>query len=124
MAKVFLKDFFIKNTASEIVAVSWQISTSRTFGVINNESIFDTENILSWDVVVRHYATGEKLNIDNIDLYARVKIYTRDMGKIHESDWYAAKLIDPTNGESDLTYDGNIIGRIKKHEDGTYTPLY
>ena len=124
MAKVFLKDFYIRNTNSAIVAVTWQVSVDKDFTIINNESIFDTENILEWDVGVVHYGTGNRLDLDKQPIYIRLKIYTRDMGVIHESDWFYAELIDPTEGEKDITYDGKVIGRIKDNKDGTYRVLY
>jgi len=124
MANFFLKDFYIKNTVSKIVAVSWQVSVSERFDIINNETIFDTEHILRWDVTITRYGSDVPLDVDDVPLYARVKVYTMDMGVTHESDWYVAKLIDPTNGEKDITFDGNVISRIKDNKDGTYTTLY
>ena len=124
MAKFFLKDFYIKDTTSKIVAVTWQVSVTEDFSIINNETIFDTENILLWDVLITHYGTGKPIDLDKIPIYARVKVYTRDMGVVHESDWFYAKLIDPTDGEKDLTYNGKVISRIKDNKDGTYTTLY
>ena len=124
MAKFFLKDFYIKNTTSKIVAVSWQVSVSETFGIINNETIFDTENILRWDVMINRYGSDKLLDIDNIPIYVRVKVYTVDMGVTHESDWFVAKMIEPTNNEKDITYNGKVISRIKDNKDGTYTTLF
>jgi GH15 family glucan-1,4-alpha-glucosidase len=124
MAKIFLKDFYIKNSTTQIVAVSWQVSITKDFSIINNESIFDTKNILEWDVGVLHYGTGKRLDLDNNTIYARVKIHSNDMGTINESDWFVAKLVDPTEGEKDITYDGKVISRIKDNKDGSYTVLY
>ena len=124
MAKFFLKDFYIVNTTSKIVAVTWQVSVSEDFSIINNETVFDTENILVWDVPVKYYGTDKLINLDKVPVNVRVKIYTRDMGIVHESDWFRAKLVDPTNGEKDITYNGKVISRIKNNKDGTYTTLY
>ena len=123
MAKVLLEDFYINNTTTQIVAVTWQLAVNNGFGVIIDESIFDRENILSWTPDLSHYSLDHRL-ADDQPLAVRIKAYTNDNGKTHESDWYEVKLIDPTNGETDLTYDGKIISRIKDNKDGTYTTLY
>ena len=123
MAKVLLKDFFINNTTTQIVAVTWQLAIDEKFTIIVDESIFDTVNILSWSPVISHYALDKSIG-DDEELFARIKIYTNDTGKTHESDWYNVKLVDPTNGEKDLTHNGKVITRIKDNKDGTYTTLY
>ena len=124
MSKVFLKDFYIVNATGAIIATSWQVSTISDFSIINSESIFDRNNILEWDIDLTHYANGKILDLDNIDIFIRVKIYTMDMGVTHESDWFEAELVNPTSDEKDITYDGNVISRIKVNEDGTYVTLY
>ena len=123
MAKVLLKDFFINNSTTQIVAVTWQIALDPEFNVILDESIFDTENILMWEPLILHKGTGQKLDSDE-ELYARLKIYTIDAGVTNESDWFNAKLIDPNDVEKDLTHKGKIVSRIKNNKDGTYTTLY
>ena len=123
MAKVLLKDFFINNTTSQIVAVTWQLAMDKEFEIIVDETVFDTENILSWTPEIIGYGI-DRNNYSDDALYIRVKVYTKDVGFTHESDWYNVKLMDPNNGESDLTYNGKVVGRIKDNKDGTYTTLY
>jgi len=123
MAKVFLKDFIINNSTTQIVAVTWQVALDKNFDVILDESIFDTENILMWEPNIKHRAIDKKYDTDD-EAFARLKIYTMDAGVTNESDWFEAKLVNPTNGEKDITYEGKIISRIRDNKDGTYTTLY
>jgi len=95
MSKVYLKDFYIANNTSDIKAVSWQISDDSNFNNIIDESIFDIKNILSWTPSIK--VNNKLLDIDNIDLYARLKIYLDNNGSTTESDWYVAKMVDGKN---------------------------
>ena len=123
MAKVLLEDFLVNNTTTQITAVTWQVALDDTFGVIIDESIFDTVNILSWSPGLTHYSL-DRVIPDDQPLSVRIKVYTNDTGKTHESDWFIAKYIDPTNGEKDITHNGKVVARIKDNKDGTYTTLY
>jgi len=122
MSKVYLKDFYIANNTSDIKAVSWQISDDSNFNNIIDESIFDIKNILSWTPSIK--VNNKLLDIDNIDLYARLKIYLDNNGSTTESDWYVAKMVDGKNNYRDITYKKKIIGKIRLKENSSYDVLF
>ena len=113
MARFYLKDYASFNNCEDIHAVTWQIGLDESFSIIVDETIFDTENILSWWSPLRKLDNKGFLD-ENSVFYVRVKIYSNINGQITESDWFTVKE-DKNNAETiTIRYKGKIVKEIKK----------
>ena len=122
MALFYLKDFVTYNSVNDLVAASWQIATDENFEHIVDETIFDTDNVLTWRSE-SPYLYGKGENGHDIPLYVRVKLYTNNGKETFESDWFIAKEIPHKNNVETLTYKGKDVAKIKLNNDGTYETI-
>lgn len=122
MAQFYLRDFVSYNNVSDVVATTWQISLDPEFKKVVDDTVFDTENILSWRSELKIFGERSSLGYD-IPLYVRVKIYTNNGSETFESDWFTAKEKPHKDNEEVLTRKGIPIARIKINGDGTYETI-
>ena len=106
MAKFYLKDFVADNIVTSIDSVTWEVALDKNFKHIIDSTIRNRDCIFVWETPLKR--VDKKGYYDEFDeIYARVKIHSRNGNNINDSDWYYAKA--RKKKKIKLTYRGKVI---------------